>query len=614
MTHSRSTPRRCACSGTRSWTGSSSGPTAGATSRCCVRLPRMTWPAACRARHLPRVGTSTEILRHLSEDVLPFRSRIDHPRYLAYVPGEGTWPGALGDLIASAYNIDVGNWMESAGPSQLEAVVLRWFADWIGYPAESSGVLVSGGSAANLTAMACAREALVGAMSGDARRLRLRAGPLLAGAGRTRARLRPPAGAGAARGRAVPDAHGRPRGSDHRGPRSRPASSRRARRRRYDEHRRRGRPPRAGAGLWPVRRVAARRRCVRRVRSADRTRSGGTRPGSSSPTRSPSTRTSGSTSRSSAVPCWYGAATCCKDAFEIHPSYLQDTTARDGAVNFADARPAADQDEPRTQAVGVAAVLRRGRLRRRDRPGHGPRRARPASDRGGTRAGAVGAGHPGHRRLPPAPARARRRGGPRASQHDTSSPPSRRAERGSSPPPGCPAGTPSACACSTTARRRPTSTGCSTGCRRRPSPTWPTRHPRRQGPRSRRPRPRTVGAGWPGPVAADVDRAPLPAAPRGRRGGPAAMGRVGRSAPSRRGRRHGRAPVGGRPGLLPAPRGGRRRVQPGPPADDHAGRGLLRRAGSHGLGSQLSATRGWPRSGHARTSSSSSSVTPSSRG
>lgn len=97
----------------------------------------------------------------------PYRSRIDHPRYLAYVPGEGTWPAALGDLIASTYNIDVGNWMESAGPSQLEATVLRWFAEWIGYPPESGGVLVSGGSAANLTAMACAREALVGAMSDD---------------------------------------------------------------------------------------------------------------------------------------------------------------------------------------------------------------------------------------------------------------------------------------------------------------------------------------------------------------------------------------------------------------------------------------------------------------
>ena len=128
--------------------------------------------SADMARRVPGTAPGSgqdldEILRHLGEDVLPFRSRIDHPRYLAYVPGEGTWPGALGDLIASTYNIDVGNWMESAGPSRLETVVLRWFADWIGYPAESAGVLVSGGSAANLTAMACAREALVGAMSGE---------------------------------------------------------------------------------------------------------------------------------------------------------------------------------------------------------------------------------------------------------------------------------------------------------------------------------------------------------------------------------------------------------------------------------------------------------------
>jgi glutamate/tyrosine decarboxylase-like PLP-dependent enzyme len=107
------------------------------------------------------------LLDQLGDEVLPYRSRIDHPRYLAYVPGEGTWPGALGDLIASAYNIDAGNWMESAGPSHLETVVLRWFAEWIGFPDSASGALVSGGSAANLTALACAREALSGAMRDD---------------------------------------------------------------------------------------------------------------------------------------------------------------------------------------------------------------------------------------------------------------------------------------------------------------------------------------------------------------------------------------------------------------------------------------------------------------
>src|SRR4051812_29081188 len=53
----------------------------------------------------PRSGSElSAVLDHLGNDVLPFRSRIDHPRYLAYVPGEGTWPGALGDLVAATYN------------------------------------------------------------------------------------------------------------------------------------------------------------------------------------------------------------------------------------------------------------------------------------------------------------------------------------------------------------------------------------------------------------------------------------------------------------------------------------------------------------------------------
>ena len=108
-----------------------------------------------------------EILRRFDEDVLPFMSRGDHPGFFAYVPFSGTWPGALGDLIASATNVYAGSWMEAAGPSQLELEVLGWFKDWIGFPAEAAGILVSGGSAANLTALACARESLVGSMSDD---------------------------------------------------------------------------------------------------------------------------------------------------------------------------------------------------------------------------------------------------------------------------------------------------------------------------------------------------------------------------------------------------------------------------------------------------------------
>ncbi len=105
------------------------------------------------------------LLDRLDRDVLPFVGHFDHPRFFGYIPGAGTWPAALGDLIAAATNIDSGAWRESAGPSQLELTVLDWFREWIGYPVTAAGVLVSGGSAANLTAIACAREAIVGSMS-----------------------------------------------------------------------------------------------------------------------------------------------------------------------------------------------------------------------------------------------------------------------------------------------------------------------------------------------------------------------------------------------------------------------------------------------------------------
>ena len=106
-----------------------------------------------------------DLLRVLDEDVLPFVGHFDHPRFFGYIPGAGTWPAALGDLIAAATMIDAGSWREAAGPSALELTVLDWFRDWVEYPESAAGVLVSGGSAANLTAIACAREALIGPMS-----------------------------------------------------------------------------------------------------------------------------------------------------------------------------------------------------------------------------------------------------------------------------------------------------------------------------------------------------------------------------------------------------------------------------------------------------------------
>ncbi len=98
------------------------------------------------------------ILERLARDVLPFAGHHDHPRFFAYIPSCPTWPGVLGDFLASGVNTFEGTWLQSAGASALELVVLDWFRQWIGYPGQASGILVSGGSQANLTALACARE------------------------------------------------------------------------------------------------------------------------------------------------------------------------------------------------------------------------------------------------------------------------------------------------------------------------------------------------------------------------------------------------------------------------------------------------------------------------
>jgi aromatic-L-amino-acid decarboxylase len=99
-----------------------------------------------------------ELVRRLEDDVLPFAGHHDHPRFFAYVPSAPTWPGVLGDFVASGANIFAGTWLQSAGASAVELVVIDWFRQWLGYGVESSGVLVPGGSLANLTALACALE------------------------------------------------------------------------------------------------------------------------------------------------------------------------------------------------------------------------------------------------------------------------------------------------------------------------------------------------------------------------------------------------------------------------------------------------------------------------
>jgi aromatic-L-amino-acid/L-tryptophan decarboxylase len=84
------------------------------------------------------------------------------PGYLAYIPGGGLFTAALADFIAQGVNRYVGLWMPSPAVVQLEENVTRWLCGLFDYPSTSQGLLLSGGSMANLSAMVTARHAKLG--------------------------------------------------------------------------------------------------------------------------------------------------------------------------------------------------------------------------------------------------------------------------------------------------------------------------------------------------------------------------------------------------------------------------------------------------------------------
>ena len=80
---------------------------------------------------------------------------------LAAIPGTGLVSSAVADLIAGILNRYTGITVSAPAMVALEASVLRWMADLMGLPATAGGLLTSGGSMATLSALLCARSAIL---------------------------------------------------------------------------------------------------------------------------------------------------------------------------------------------------------------------------------------------------------------------------------------------------------------------------------------------------------------------------------------------------------------------------------------------------------------------
>jgi aromatic-L-amino-acid decarboxylase len=82
----------------------------------------------------------------------------DSPRFLGFIPAAPTKASLLFDMLISCASIQGISWLEAAGAIHAENQVLRLIADRAGLPPGAGGCFVSGGSAANLSALAVARE------------------------------------------------------------------------------------------------------------------------------------------------------------------------------------------------------------------------------------------------------------------------------------------------------------------------------------------------------------------------------------------------------------------------------------------------------------------------
>ena len=94
------------------------------------------------------------------KNVLPYPTGNIHPRFWGWVMGTGTTTGMLAALLTASMNAHLAGYDQSA--ALVERQVLRWLNHLMGFPAEASGVLVSGATAANLNGLLAARQAKAG--------------------------------------------------------------------------------------------------------------------------------------------------------------------------------------------------------------------------------------------------------------------------------------------------------------------------------------------------------------------------------------------------------------------------------------------------------------------
>jgi len=117
--------------------------------RACFREPFPEKPSPLSSVHAEFMNS-----------ILPFTARNAHPGFLGWVQGGGTPIGMLMEMLAAGLNANVGG--RDQAPIEVENQVTDWMRKLFGFPAGSTGLLVTGTSMANFIAVVVARDAKLG--------------------------------------------------------------------------------------------------------------------------------------------------------------------------------------------------------------------------------------------------------------------------------------------------------------------------------------------------------------------------------------------------------------------------------------------------------------------
>lgn len=108
---------------------------------------------------LPRKAENIQsLLDETGEKILSSITNSVGPRYYGYITGGGNQVAVLAEMVKASLNQNNLKWHSSPVSTELERLVMRWVAEFIGYPTSSAGVLLSGGSVANFNCLAVARK------------------------------------------------------------------------------------------------------------------------------------------------------------------------------------------------------------------------------------------------------------------------------------------------------------------------------------------------------------------------------------------------------------------------------------------------------------------------